>query len=177
MNNRTSKIGKTAIAALFISVLVAGSSIEPVRADGDNPCGHCNIDYEKLDLSSDQSVKVQQLDQQWFEYYQKSHPKIQEMQQELKKLMSSPKSDPTELIMMQQKIDQENSKLKSFAISIWAKKKELLSDPQKEKLQLLVKDELQKRQRQGSGVQQDQVPVRWKTILRNMQNIFNPDQK
>lgn len=91
--------------------------------------------------------------------------------------MASPNSDPTELIMLQQKIDKENSELKSFAISIWTKKKEILSDAQKEKLQILIRDELQKRQGRGGSREQDQIPIRWQKLLRNMQNIFSPDQK
>ncbi|MCA9805951.1 MAG: hypothetical protein KC777_28480 [Cyanobacteria bacterium HKST-UBA02] len=163
--------------ALILSTVVFALVQGPARAEGDAPCGHCNIDYEKLDLSNDQSLKIQQLDQQWFDTYQKMHPKIQEKQQQLKKLMASPNSDPTELIMLQQKIDKENSELKSFAISIWTKKKEILNDAQKEKLQILIRDELQKRQGRGGGREQDQIPIRWQKLLRNMQNIFSPDQK
>ena len=162
------------LASLMLAPLLSG---EPAFADETSPCSHCNIDYTKLDLSKDQSVKIQQLDQQFFEKYQELQPEIDEKKQKVKKMMAAPKADPTELIMLQKKVDSLISELKGEATKILIKKKELLTAKQRDQLQQMIKDKIDQRRGQKNGYPPAQQPVRWQKIWQNLNGIFNQDNK
>jgi len=175
MNNK--KIGALNLAfCLGISIFQL-TSLEAFASDPQQPCGHCRIDYTKLDLSSDQNNKIQGLDKEFQEKYQQIKPAIIENQQKVKKLMASPQSDATEIMMVQQKIDDLQGELRRFAAQILIKKKDCLNSTQKERLEQMIKEELIKRGQDKGGVQANPVPQRWQKLIRGVEGIFNPDSK
>lgn len=175
MNNK--KIGALALAFCLGNLNLQLTSLPAFAGDTQQPCGHCRIDYTRLDLTSDQSNKIQALDRDFQEKYQQIKPAIVENQQKVKRLMASPQSDATEIMMVQQKIDDLQGELRRFAAQILIKKKDCLNPTQKERLEQMIKEELIKRGQDKGGVQANQVPQRWQKLIRGVEGIFNPDSK
>lgn len=170
-NRKTANRLIIALMSTLLTVIFCG----PVLADGKSPCNHCNINYKKLDLTKEQSVKIQQLDQQWFEKYQKLKPQIQEKKQKVNKLMADPKGDSTDILMLQKKVDSLISELKGEATKILIKKKQVLTATQRKQLQQMINDEVAKRKSQKSGVVPTQQTQRWQKIWENINGIFKQD--
>lgn len=175
MNNK--KMGALTLAFCLGISNISLASIPAYAADPQQPCGHCRIDYTRLDLSADQNNKIQGLDREFQDKYQQIKPAIVENQQKVKKLMASPQSDATEIMMVQQKIDDLQGELRRFAAQILIKKKECLNPTQKERLEQMIKEELIKRGQDKGGVQANPVPQRWQKLIRGVEGIFNPDSK
>lgn len=175
MSSRTTKILLlTSSIALLISMT---AQIPAYAGDGQGACNHCKIDYTRLELTPDQSSKIQTLDREWHDKLAQIKPSIVENQQKVKKLMASPQSEATEIMMVQQKIDDLQGELKRFAAQILIKKKECLNTSQKERLEQMIKEEIQRRQQEKGGVQSSAAPQRWQKLIRGVEGIFNPDSK
>lgn len=168
MNDRRIKI---ATLAVFIFSTYSGS------AKADDGCGHCNIDYGKLNLNQEQTVKIQQCDQEWFQEYQQTQPEIQNLQQKFKRLLSSSRPDATEIMLVQQQIEAKKSKLKLKATQILLKKQQVLDENQKKAFDGQIQTELVKRRQQGTGVDNNVQQVRWKRIWNDVQNVFSQGQE
>lgn len=140
---------------------------------GAEDCSPCNIDYSKLNLSQEQTVKIQQCDQEWFQEYQQTQPEIQGLQQKFKRLLGSAKPDATEIMLVQQQIEAKKSKLKLKATQVYLKKQQVLDENQKKAFDGQIQNELVKRRQQGTGIDTNVQQVRWKKIWNNMQNVFN----
>lgn len=175
MNNK--KIGALTLAFCLGISIIQLTSTKAYAADPQQPCGHCRIDYTRLDLTPDQSNKIQGLDKEFQDKYQQIKPAITENQQKVKKLMASSSSDATEIMMVQQKIDDLQGELRRFAAQILIKKKDCLNPTQRERLEQMIKEELIKRGQDKGGVQANPVPQRWQKLIRGVEGIFNPDSK
>jgi hypothetical protein len=161
------------ILKITLPVAVALLSF-PIAAWAED-CGHCNIDYSKLNLTQEQTVKIQQCDQEWFQEYQQTQPEIQGLQQKFRRLIASEKPDATEIMLVQQQIEAKKSKLKMKATQILLKKQQILDENQKKQFDTQIQSEIVKRRQQGSGVETNAQPERWRKIWTNMQNIFNQE--
>ncbi len=175
MSNKKTEILLLGFCLGLLNLPVA--SLPVYAGDGQQPCGHCRIDYTRLDLTPDQSSKIQNLDREFHDKYQQLKPAIVENQQKVKKLMASPQAEATEIMMVQQKIDDLQGELRRFAAQILIKKKECLNTSQKERLEQMIKEELIKRQQDKGGVQSPATPQRWQKLIRGVEGIFNPDSK
>ncbi|MBX9696186.1 MAG: hypothetical protein K2Z81_27605 [Cyanobacteria bacterium] len=166
---------------LAASILLAGfmgGHTSPAYAGDEclSPGGACcNIDYSKLNLDKTQTARLQQYDQDWFQEYQKVQPEIQGLQQRFKGLLASPEVDSTEVMRVQQQIDQKRSALKSKATQILIQKRRVLQPNQNRLLDGMIKEEITKRKVRTQG--ENVVPVRWQKILNNVTNIFPQNQE
>ncbi len=177
MTSNQSSLTIRLAASILLAGFVGGQAI-PAYAGDDllAPGGTCcNIDYNKLNLDRNQTSRIQQYDQDWLQEYQKVQPEIQGLQQRFKGLLASPEVDSTEVMRVQQQIDQKRSALKSKATQILIQKRRLLSSNQNRLLDGMIKEEITKRKIRTQG--ENVVPVRWQKILNNVTNIFPQNQE
>jgi Spy/CpxP family protein refolding chaperone len=165
------------IAKITIVAFVLGAY--PMSAGAQQECamGSCNIDYNKLNLTQEQTVKIQQCDHEWFQELQQTQPEIQSLQQKFRRLLSSSKPDAAEILLVQQQIEAKKSKLKLKATQTLLKKKQLLDESQKKAFDNQFQGEILKARQQGNGVDNNVQQVRWKKIWSNMQNVFNQETR
>jgi len=164
------------VASIALIGLLSVVTPSPAMADGGTQdCTHCNIDYEKLNLTDSQKTQIQKYDTEWFQEYQKTQPEIQDLQQQFKDLLASPKVEATEVMRVQQQIDQKRSGLKTKATQILIKKRRLLSSNQNKLLDNMIKEEISKRRLRATG--ENVVPVRWQKMLNNVTKIFPQGQE
>ena len=169
------------IAILTALALAAGCQLMlpalPVMADDASASHGCNAIYSALpNLTDEQRAKLQQIDQQWVETYQKLHPEIQQCQQDLKKQLANPKSDPTELMMLQKKLEDLKGQLKLEAMKCHVKKREVLNEEQQRLFQNMLQERIHKKRQEQTGMETPSTPIRWQRIWQNMQNIWQQDK-
>lgn len=162
-------------ASLVVIALMQPICMAPAHADPQGDCSHCEIDYSKVrNLSSEQQSKIEEFDQEWLQEYQRTQPEIQILQQRFKELLASPSADSTEIMRVQQEIDQKRSSLKSKATQVLLKKRRVLTAEQNKDLDGMIREEILKRRQSSQG--KNVVPVRWQKLLNNIQNIFPQNQ-
>src|SRR5579885_1833073 len=146
---------------LSLTTLLVGFSplVQSCHAEGE--CGHCVIDYSKLNLTSEQANKIQQCDQEWFQEYQQTLPEIQDLQRKFKKLMASQRPDEAEIMLVQHQLDSKKAKLKMKATQILLKKQKILDEDQNKELKNQIQNEIQKKSQQNTGINTNIQPVRW----------------
>jgi hypothetical protein len=96
------------------------------------------IDWDSLDLSSQQRDQINQQDEQWRSAVSEAAPRIQMKERKLKKMMSSPQSDEQEILRLQQDIHEEKARLKMEATRIFLNKRKVLKRDQQQKLQNII---------------------------------------
>ncbi len=74
MNNK--KIGALTLAFCLVISNIQLTSLPAFAGETQQPCGHCRIDYTRLDLTADQSNKIQALDRDFQDKYQQIKPAI-----------------------------------------------------------------------------------------------------
>lgn len=164
-------------SVLILTFLLVGGVplAQPCHAEGEY--GQC-IDYSKLNLTTDQSNRIQQCDQEWFQEYQQTMPEIQQLRAKFQKLIASPKpADEAEIMFVQHQIDSKKTKLRMKATQITLKKKQILDEDQKKELNNQLQAEMAKKVQQHSGINTNIQPVRWQKIWSNMQNIFSQEKE
>ncbi len=135
----------------------------------------CCINWVNLNLTPGQNLKIQELDNQWSECYVNLQSSIVEDQRNLTGLLSDPKSDPVEIMSLQQSITRKQEQLRSKATATYLQKRQILNGEQQLVLQDMVRKAIAERQRLNSSqTQNDALPDRIQNLMQRVRNIFPP---
>ncbi len=96
------------------------------------------VNWESLELSDDQRLRLTELDHQWHQTAEEAVPRIQRNQQRLRQLMASPNPSEEDVLAIQQRIHQDKLNLKMQATQIFLMKRKVLTPPQQAKLRKML---------------------------------------
>lgn len=100
--------------------------------------GGRDINWTSLNLSSDQSDRLEELEDDWKQTYATVFPQIEAERRELKQLLSNPNSDPNKIMQVQSRINQKKMLLHQEAMKVYLKKKDQLNPDQRNRLQQMI---------------------------------------
>jgi Spy/CpxP family protein refolding chaperone len=116
------------ILTFFISSLPAFSQKESFQ-----------INWDCLNLSPNQTEKIQVIDSSWRKKSSKILPRLHSYQEQLQEELSNPKADEKEIMELQKKVFIERQKLQEEALENFLSKKRILNNYQKEKLNKIIR--------------------------------------
>lgn len=154
----------------FSLSLLVGINISPMAQADES---HCNIDWQRLQLSSQQNQQIQMLEGQWNQAYLDIQPAIVEDQRRLTRLLSDPKSDALEIMTLQQGIARRKEQLRSVATANYLRKRQVLNDDQQRSLEDMIRQVLATRQRTlNPGSQTDVMSDRIQGLFERVRNVW-----
>ncbi len=118
-----------ALSALLVTQLLL-TPMPPAQAHHGKP----HINWAALDLSGEQHQRLQQLDTQWAQTYNRLHPQIKQDQDTLRQLMESPDATPEAMMRVQNRLERNRHQLHKSATRILMQKKQSLTDDQRQQL-------------------------------------------
>ncbi len=124
----------TVCSVLALVCYVLWSTGTPVMAKDEI----VEIDWESLDLSTQQREQLHQLDRQWKSSVSQVAPRLQSNRKKLKTLMASPGGREEDILQLQQQIHQDNARLRMDATQIYLNKRRILNREQEEKLRYIL---------------------------------------
>lgn len=162
------KINNSAYWA-YALVLGAGSW-QPAGADE----LRAGINWQRLNLTPQQSQQIQALEAEWNHDYMQIQPAIIEEQRKLTRLLSDPKSDPLEIMALQQSIARKKEQLRAAATANYLHKRQLLNDGQQHGLEDMIHQAVAERQRLvNPGAQTDVMPDHIQYLIQRVRTIWN----
>lgn len=96
------------------------------------------VNWESLDLSSQQRNHLNSLDQTWKSIVSELVPRIQANEKKLKQMMHCASPNEDEILRLQQTIHEDKTKLKIQATQIFLDKRKVLTKDQQEKLRKMM---------------------------------------
>ncbi|MEB3286157.1 MAG: hypothetical protein VKJ04_01500 [Vampirovibrionales bacterium] len=99
---------------------------------------HPDVDWGGLNLSSQQSQQINQVEAQWKVTAGQIIPQIKQDKSELLRLLNSPNGDQRRIMELQGRINSNKSRLHNAAMQSYLKKKEYLSPDQQQQLQRMI---------------------------------------
>jgi Spy/CpxP family protein refolding chaperone len=131
------------------------------------------INWQRLNLTPQQSQQIQALEAQWNHDYMELQPTIIEEQHRLTRLLSDPKSDPLEIMALQQSIARKKEQLRAAATANYLRKRQLLNDGQQHGLEDMIHQAVAERQRMNNpGAQTDVMPDHIQYLIQRVRNIW-----
>ena len=119
-------------AASALLACIAGLSFVSVFAVSPD------VNWSSLNLTTDQSEHINQVDAQWRTTASQLMPQLQDDKSELVKLLNSPNTDQQKIMDLQNRINTNKSQLQNAAMQSYLKKKDYLNPEQQQQLQQLM---------------------------------------
>lgn len=161
------KISK--VQAFNLVCALGAICIQPAGADE----LRMGINWQRLNLSPQQSQQIQTLEAQWNHDYMEIQPAIIDEQHKLTRLLSDPKSDPLEIMALQQSIARKKEQLRAAATANYLRKRQLLTDGQQHGLEDMIHQAVAERQRAANpGAQTDVMPDHIQYLIQRVRNIW-----
>ncbi|HEY9789783.1 MAG TPA: hypothetical protein V6D22_05255 [Candidatus Obscuribacterales bacterium] len=107
---------------------------------------HHGVDWQRLNLSPQQSQQIQVLQSDWQGHYTDEMPQIHRQQQHLNELFRNPQSDPLEIVSTQQSLMRLQEQLRNEAMANYLHKRALLSGGQQRLLEVQMHQMVVERQ-------------------------------
>ncbi len=153
---------------LLVSACIIGGS-QPSLADEDG----CRIDWTHLELTPTQTQQIRTLEAQWNQEYMQVQPSVIDDQRRLSRLLSDPRSDPLEVMALQQSIARKKEHLRASATASYLRKRQVLNDGQRQALEDMIRQAVAQRQRVLSpGSQTEVMPDRIQNLMQRVRNIW-----
>ncbi|MGE0200231.1 MAG: Spy/CpxP family protein refolding chaperone [Candidatus Melainabacteria bacterium] len=95
-----------------------------------------NVDWVSLNLNSDQSTQINQLEGEWKRLCGQLLPQVERDKADLMRELSSPNPDQGKIQELQRRIQANKSKLQEAAMTTFLKKKQQLTPDQRSRLQM-----------------------------------------
>lgn len=92
------------------------------------------VNWNSLQLNSDQNQVIQKLDSEWQATYGQVYPQIQTDKAKLRSMLNDPNAQSEDVMKMQDQIHRNEQTLRNEAARVFMKKKEALDSSQKQKL-------------------------------------------
>lgn len=125
----------SSLSLIMLACVLISSWEQAAYAKGD----YHEVNWESLELSSQQREDLSELDDQWRQSVQELVPKIRTNERKLKRLMQSSQTDEDQILNLQQEIHDDKSKLKLQATQIFLMKRKILNKNQQGKLMKMMK--------------------------------------
>jgi hypothetical protein len=128
------------------------------------------IDWQKLNLSTQQQQQVQNLEAQWNRDYMELQPAILEDQRKLTQELSDSRPDPVEVMALQQSIARKQEQLRATATANYLRKRQCLNEDQCKQMEDMLHQALADRRRNyynpnmPEGASPDQITGLWRRV-------------
>ena len=153
---------------MLLGACITGTS-SPACAGEDG----CKIDWTHLELNPSQSQQIGNLEAQWNQEYMQVQPSVIDEQKRLTRLLSDPRSDPLEVMTLQQSIARKKEHLRASATASYLRKRQVLNDGQRQALEDMIRQAVAQRQRVLSpGAQTEVMPDRVQNLMQRVRNIW-----
>jgi Spy/CpxP family protein refolding chaperone len=96
------------------------------------------INWSSLDLNPQQENEIDRLESQWQRTYSDVYPQIQRDKNELRHLLNAPQSNERQIMELQNRIQQNEQRLRQEATRTFLNKKGQLNPAQKVRLQQMM---------------------------------------
>lgn len=126
----------TPLAAVLVLAVLLGAWSQALAKQG-----YVQVNWDRLDLSSQQRNSLNNLDEQWHGTVSEVAPRLHENERKLKHLMRSPNADEEEILSLQQQIHKDKAQLKMEATQIFLNKRKVLNKEQQQKLRNMINPE------------------------------------
>lgn len=132
-----------------------------------------SINWQRLQLNPQQAQTIQVLESQWNHDYLEIQPSIVGDQRKLAKLLSDPKSDPLEIMALQQSIARKREQLRSTATANYLRKRQVLNETQQQALQDMIRQAVAERQRSVTpGFQTEVMPDHIQILINRVRGMW-----
>src|SRR5438067_1837805 len=154
------------------SATVCGAAFFVLPAFADDVAAQ-NINWSRLQLNPQQSQHIQMLEAQWNHDYMEVQPSIVEDQRRLTRLLADPKSDPLEIMALQQAIARKREQLRSTATASYLRKRQVLNDGQQHELEDMMRQMIDQHQHMApGGFQTGVMPDHIQNLIQRVRNIW-----
>jgi Spy/CpxP family protein refolding chaperone len=134
---------------------------------------HVAVGWSKLNLNSQQSKRIQELEEQWRRDYGELKPAIAEDQRRIGKLLGDHNLDPVEIMALQSSLSRKKEQLSALALSNYLKKREVLTDNQRRTLEIMMRQAIAEREQNTNGSALTQTaPDRIQGLMQRARNAW-----
>ncbi len=169
MSMKTSTLKQIALSLLVILAAAGPCASASFATDP-----HCPIDWSQFHLSQQQQQQLAVLDGQWDRSYNQIKPEMVADQNRLSDLLADTKSDPLEVVSLQQSIARKKEQLRSLATSIYLRKRQILNQEQQLQLEECMRQYMDaKRRQQSGGSQTDAMPDGVNNLINKVRNMWS----
>lgn len=96
------------------------------------------INWSVLNLTPDQDFRIGHLEQEWQRIYATIYPRIMQEKEDLRRMLNSPMGEEGQILNLQNRLHDDELKLRNEAIRIFLEKKGQLNTSQKVQLQQMM---------------------------------------
>ncbi len=161
------KINNSYLLSSLASIVIGANTA--ARADE----SQCGINWQRLNLNQQQTQQIQTLESQWNHDYMQIQPAIVDEQHKLARLLSDPRSDPLEIIALQQSIARKKELLRATATTNYLRKRQLLNEEQQHNLEDMIHQVVAERQRSiHPGAAADVMPDHVQYLIQRVRHMW-----
>ncbi|MDX2083983.1 MAG: hypothetical protein SFZ03_01170 [Candidatus Melainabacteria bacterium] len=131
------------LLGVFVVGFMQQGLAQPLPFEARNPDNNLQrlVRWDMLNLSVDQRQKLDSLDKDWKDTYVQVYPQIIRDREELRHLINQPNSDDNRIMLLQNRIHQNEERLRNEATQTFLSKRKLLRPDQMGRFrQMMIQD-------------------------------------
>ncbi len=140
-NLKKSSVGAAASSQASLTSIKATPVLPKATPESPGRMSHASrcIDWRALNLSEEQEIAIDGLERQWQQTFSQVYPKLRTDQQTLQTLLQSQQASENQVLALQERIHDQQDRLRREAMRTFMKKKSYLSSSQQEQLHAMMR--------------------------------------